>query len=165
MTNKIDGILLKHQKNSPTFEQQVKALAFINGKYVLPSVKLKFKNPRRKPSLINRPVHYQLNEKELQRKIIIYLRLNGCVCGKIKTQGSFLNGRRLKDDYLFLGVPDILCFNKKTKKMWWIEVKFGKNKIKEGGEQDIFRKLCLDCNIGHIQAHSLTDVLLITEEV
>ena len=109
-------------------------------------------------------------ERELVNKIVDWLRLAGCKAGVIKTKGSYLDGRHLKDKRLFKSVPDILCYQPKNKTWWWIETKSGYNKLTkrlpEHGSheysQEEFQNWCLEAKANHIVAKKLEDVFVIT---
>src|SRR3990167_4093921 len=137
--HKIEGVYLKHQKNKPTTGQYIKALAAIHGKDVLPDVILPEPSRPYKPRPNARHPHRHL-EKDLQRAIIHYLRIHGCTCGKVNASAGMSGGRYLKNNLLFIGVPDILCFFKDQQ--FWIEVKTETGILSD--EQLKFQCLCED---------------------
>ena len=152
--HKIEGVYLKHQKNKPTTGQYIKALAAIHGKDVLPDIILP-KSPRPyKPRPNARHPHRHL-EKDLQRAIIHYLRIHGCICGKVNASAGVFNNIRLKSNLLFVGVPDILCFHP-IGGQTWIEVKTETGILSD--EQLKFQCLCDDAHQKYILARSLKDV-------
>lgn len=151
--HKIEGILLKHQKNKPTTGQFIKALAAIHGKDVLPDVILPKPPKQYKPRPNARHPHKHI-EKDLQREIIHYLRLHGCICGKVNAAAGMSGGRYLKSNLLFIGVPDLLVFT--PSKMWWIEVKTPTGILSD--VQLKFQVLCDSAKVNYILARSLKDV-------
>jgi hypothetical protein len=153
----LPGVLIKHRRDAPTSGQQIKAMAKLAGKDILPEVEMPRSKRAYKPRPGARKPHQQ-HEKHLQKQIVHYLRLKGCVAGRVKTSGTLFQGRYLKDDTLFVGVPDILAFHPRTG-MHWIECKWGDGKLSK--EQALFRLHCQGCNIQHIIARSLADVEII----
>ena len=114
--------------------------------------------PRKSYSPRNQP------ERELVNLIVDTLRSNNCYAGIIKTKGSYLQGRYLKDKRLFCGVPDIFVFNIIAKKAWFVECKVGYNKLDAGKDEwDIYNQVnfklwCDQCGVGHIVAYEIDDI-------
>ncbi len=96
-------------------------------------------------------------EKDVVKAIIQYLKTRGYCCGKVKTHGVVRQGRYCIDPYLFVGVPDILCFT--GTEQIWIEAKVNKNK--QGPAQVEFEKLCNKVGIKYILAYSVDDIIKI----
>ena len=156
-----------------TMAQQVKLLATVMnpGKEHLPSVSLPKPKRAYKPRPNARKPHNQPEEKLLQN-IIIYLRLQGMKCGRVRTIARMIMGIYAKDRFLFKSVPDILVYNPVKKKWWWIETKAGNNKLSKRQpmdkdyeySQEEFRDWCLESGQGWIEARSITDVEIIIKE-
>ena len=95
-------------------------------------------------------------------QILKYLRACGFTAGKTKTVGIRRGKVFCFDPYTFRGKSDLEAF--KDGVMYCIEVKAGKNKIKEGSDQahyrDIFHK---PPDRIFIEAHSLEDVIAKTQ--
>lgn len=85
--------------------------------------------------------------------IIHYLRAKGYAVGKMKSMGVFREGHYCKDKYLFLGLPDVLCFTRD--KIVFIEAKAG---TKQSDWQKCFQECCERCGVSYILARSVEDV-------
>jgi len=150
----------KHPSRDPLYYKGM--IALMTGEKVVVKKKRKFRpghtGPREQP------------ERALVNRIVDWLRLAGCKAGIIKTKGSYLHGRHLKDKRLFKSVPDILCYQPGNKTWWWIETKAGYNKLTKRRvehedyeySQEEFRDWCLEANTNHIVAKKLEDVFVIT---
>ena len=156
-----------------TGAQQVKLLANIMNpsKEHLLAVLLPKPKKAYKPRPNARKPHNQPEEKLLQN-IVIYLRLQGMKCGRVRTIARMIMGFYAKDRFLFKSVPDILVYNPFKKKWWWIETKSGKNTLSKRQpmdkdyeySQEEFRDWCLESGENWIGARSLTDVEIIIKE-
>jgi hypothetical protein len=93
-------------------------------------------------------------EKDIVRQILGYLRAIGAYCGKVKTVGIKRGKSFCFDPFLMRGMPDILCFYKRS--MYFIEVKRKNNY--QSPEQKVFQENCQLSSINYILAYSLEDI-------
>ena len=114
---------------------------------------VKKKRSPRKPSDKQKQPRQHL-EKNLEVNVIKWLRIHGAVCGRIKTMGRQIRGRYVKDPYLFIGFPDVVCFHKN--KLWFLEIKSSTGSLRP--EQTAFLELCKLASVNHIVVKSLSDV-------
>lgn len=108
---------------------------------------------------------YKKLERTLNIHIVGMLRMHGCSAGLIKTTGTAHRGKYYKDQFLFKSFPDIVCFNHKKRKWYYLEGKVKPNKLskrkKEHLEheysQEEVRDWCVNSNVEHIVAYSWED--------
>jgi len=109
---------------------------------------------------MQRPRKRQAPEGVVQLAIIHYLKGIGAKVGKTKIQGTYdpVTKCRRIDIYNMLGKADLECFYKGV--MYAIECKAPGEKIKEGSDQDYYRKYFhLPPSRIFIEADSLQDVI------
>ena len=140
------------------FITAIRAMAYVMnpaGKLLdgIPLPKVKKKRAQRKPSDKPKQPRRHL-EKDLEVDVIKWLRIHGAVCGRVKTMARQIRGRYIKDPYLFIGFPDVVCFHKN--KLWFLEMKSPTGSLQP--EQISFRNLCNLAGVNHIVVTSLSDV-------
>ncbi len=106
------------------------------------------------------PVIPAIKEKDIVKQILQYLRLLGHTAGKIKSHGIYDAKRKTFriDRDLFTGLPDILCFTKEGK-MIFFEVKSAKGIQSE--QQKNFEELCLKSGVSYRLVRDVQEVQLI----
>lgn len=130
-------------KKNTNWGPYIKSLAKINGKDILPDVKM----PRKKRSDIGKSrSFYDLKEKRLRKEVIKYLRKKGCKVFRIENSICGINN---------IGIPDLLFFHD-IKGMVWCELKSLYGVLSP--EQESFRKLCLQSNINHLVVKDLKEI-------
>jgi hypothetical protein len=101
-----------------------------------------------------------MKETDIQLQIIHYLKRIGAKVGKTRTMGVKRGRVFCFDPYTFRGKCDLEAF--KNNVMYGIEVKKYPNKIKEGSDQDKYRKLFhFPPSRIFIEAHSLDDIMAV----
>lgn len=96
-------------------------------------------------------------EGRTQLQILHILKMKGFEVGKIKVKGSMYKGRFIKDRWIFLGVPDLVCFT--PREMYFIECKSAVGVQSE--HQKIFQQLCERTNVKYILAKCIEDIEVI----
>ena len=96
------------------------------------------------------------SEAQVQLQVIKFLRAKGFVCGKIKTKGSFSDGKYLFDKYQFRGIADLLVFT--NTRMYFIECKSEKGYLSQ--DQKDFKELCNKVRIPYLVVRRVEDVIL-----
>lgn len=129
------------------FGQYVKVMAKINGRDVLPDVKM----PRReRKDKGERRGDYNNPEAQFRIEAMKYLRHKGCRVWRIENS---LPG--------YKGLPDIILF--RHDKFWCVELKSSVGKLRP--EQEDFQDLCSKSRINYLVARTIEDLYVITGEV
>ena len=132
-----------------SFGQYIKVMAKINGKDVLPNVKM----PRRERK--DKGAHresYETPEASFRQEVFKYFRKKGIRYWRIENS---IGGRSV-------GLPDFLVFH--LNKMWWLELKSVDAGYNLKDEQLEFQKLCLLAGVNHLVATKEEDLYIISGE-
>jgi len=131
---------LNKRRKKPDFGKEIKAMANIYDKDILPKVKL----PRPYKPRPNARHKHNMEERKIEKDIIKYLRRKGFKCGKINPEAGSWNS----------GIADVQCFTPNA--MWYIEVKTTRGRQQDN--QIEFEEICKKTGINYLVARSVEDV-------
>jgi len=124
------------------YGQYIKALAKIQGRDMLPDVKL----PRKKYERAKETKPREQPERDLRIRVIAYLRSRGCQVKRIENSITGKNNN---------GLPDLVVICLRTKWMGFIELKATTGLRLE---QEDFMNSCIACGIKHLVVRTIEDL-------